>query len=335
VPRPAAPLTVAVAPVELRRLKEVIFGDGSVVAWQETTLSAEAGGLRVVEVLAEEGDQVTAGQILVRFDDGLQTAFAAQAGAAATEAEAALQLARTELARASALARDAITSRQVVESRQGALLQAEARLAAAHARRDEAAVRLAQTRILTPVDGIVARRSVTLGSVPAPGQEVYRIIRDGRLELAAKVPELALRTVIPGQRTLVRHGEHLAEGSVRAIAPLVDSVTRLGVVYIKLPEESGLRPGMFAQAEIAVEPRQTVAVPEQALTIRGGMPVAFVLGADARVSARQIAVGMRHDGFVEIRDGLQPGESVVTSGLGFLMDGILARAATPTATMWP
>jgi multidrug efflux pump subunit AcrA (membrane-fusion protein) len=92
---------------------------------------------------------------------------------------------------------------------------------------------------------------------------------------------------------------------------------------------------MFAHAEIAAEPRQMVAVPEQAVTIRGGMPVAFVLGANARVSTRQVVVGIRHDGLVEIRTGLQPGESIVTSGLGFLMDGILARAATPTVDVWP
>jgi RND family efflux transporter MFP subunit len=326
-PRLPAPLTVGVAPVELRRLGQVMLGDGSVVAWQEMVLGAEAGGLRVAEVMAEEGDRVIAGQVLLRFDDRLQVALAAQAEAAVSEAEAALQVARTELARASALARDAITSRQVVETRQGALLQAEARLAAAHARRDEAAARLAQTRILAPAAGIVARRAVTLGSVPAPGQEVYRIIQDGRLELAAKVPELALRTVGQGQRVRVRHGEYLTEGSVRAIAPIVDTTTRLGIVYITLQGESGLRPGMFAHAEIAVEPRQVVAVPEQAVAMRGGVPVAFVLGADARISARQVEVGMRHDGFVEIRAGLHPDESVVTSGLGFLVDGTPARAA--------
>lgn len=329
-PRLPVPLTVTVAPVELRQLGQVILGDGSVVAWQEIVLGAEAGGLRVAEVLAEEGDRVAAGQLLLRFDDSLQAALAAQTEAAVTEAMAALQLTRAELSRASALARDAITSRQVVESRQAAMLQAEARLAVAHARRDEAAARLAQTRILSPADGIVARRAVTLGSVPAPGQEVFRIIRDGQLELAAKVPELALHGAAPGQRVVVRHGEHVTAGSVRAIAPLVDPATRLGLVHVALPEGSGLRPGMFAHAEIAVEPREVLAVPEQAVAMRGGVPVAFVLGADARLSARLVEPGMREGGFVEIRAGLQAGESIVTSGLGFLVDGAPARAAAPT-----
>ncbi|HEY8612448.1 MAG TPA: efflux RND transporter periplasmic adaptor subunit, partial [Roseomonas sp.] len=236
-------------------------------------------------------------------------------------------LARAELSRTSALARDAITSRQMVENRQAALLQAEARLAAARARRDEAAARLAQTHMVAPTDGIVARRSVALGSVPTPGQEVYRIIRDGRLELAAKVPELSLHSVAPGLPVSVRHGEHRIEGLVRAIAPLVDTATRLGLVYVTLPEGRGLRPGMFADAEIMTKALPVTAVPEQAVGIRGGVPVAFVLGDDGHVFARQVAVGMRHEGFVEIRGGLQPGERVVTSGTGFLVDRSPVRIA--------
>ena len=169
-PRPpsTAAQTVVVVPVAEQALTRTIIGDGSVVAWQELVVDFETGGLRVVEVAFEEGDRVTAGQIMARLDDTVPAAQLAQAEAALAEAEAALDIARLELRRATELARGNDIARQTLEQRQSAARQAEARLLAARARRDETAARLAQTRVLAPADGIVSRRAILPGAVAQP-----------------------------------------------------------------------------------------------------------------------------------------------------------------------
>ena len=320
---PPPALTVGLIPVRRLALRRPAIGDGSVTAWQELVIGTETGGLRVVEVGFEEGDAVRQGQVLVRLDPALPAAQLAQAEAAEAEAEAALRIAEADLRRSTELARTESVARQTLEQRQSATRQAAARLAAARARREEAAARLAQTRILAPGDGIVSRRSVLPGAVVQPGQEMLRLIRDGRLELDARVPELDLAGIAPGQAARVFHGEREIPARVRAVAPVVAGDTRLGIVHLTLPPESGLRPGMFARGEITPPAAAPVlAVPQEAVVFRNGAPVVFVLAEGAEhVEARRIATGLRQDGQVEVVSGLTEGERVVATGAGFLSEG--------------
>jgi RND family efflux transporter MFP subunit len=328
---PPPALTVSVAAVVQRPMARVVVGDGSVVAWQELVVGAEAGGLRVVEVAVEEGDRVRRGELLVRLEDAVLVAQRDAAEASVREAEAALRVARQDLVRSEELSRGQIAARQTLEQREAAARQAEARLAAARARRDEAAARLAQTRVLAPTDGTVSRRTALLGAVAPAGQEVVRLIRDDRLELDARVPELDLAAVQAGQRVRVAHGDRTIEARVRAVAPTVAAETRLGGVHVALPPDAGLRPGMFARAEIQSEPATALTVPQEAVVFREGRPAVFVLAGD-RVALRPLATGRRRDGAVEVLDGLAPGEQVVVAGAGFLSDGDRVRlAAAATA----
>ncbi len=325
-PPPPVALTVATAPATPRPMARRIAGDGSVVAWQELVIGAEAGGLRVIEVLVDEGSRVSAGQPLVRMEDALLAAQLGQAEAAIAEAEAALRIARQDLARAVDLARTQSMPRQTLEQREATAAQAEARLASAQSRRDEAAARLAQARILAPADGIVSRRVALPGGVTQPGQEMLRIIRDGRVELDARVPELDLAAIRPGQPVRVIHGERAILGEVRAIAPIVSAETRLGIVHVALPPGAGLRPGMFARAEIQAGDAAALTVPQSALLFREGRPAVLVVQGD-RVALRPVAAGRRQDGVVEVTQGLAAGEQVVVSGGGFLADGDRVRVA--------
>lgn len=328
VSAPAPALTVTVTATTTRRLASIVVGDGSVIAWQELVIGAEVGGLRIIEAPLDEGMAVQAGQLLARLDGSVLAAQAAQAEAAINEAMAFLELARSEQARAEELVRTQSGSRQLADQRQSATRQAEARLIVLRARRDEAAARLAQTQILAPSDGIVARVSVRLGAVTSPGQEMFRLIRDGRLELEARVPELELAGVQPGQRATIRHGGREIAGEVRLVAPVVTPETRLGLVRIALPADSALRPGMFARAEIAGPAREVVVVPASAVVFRDGAPQAFVLPEDSeRVAMRRLVAGARFEGMVEIIEGLSTGDRVVTAGAGFLARGDLVRVA--------
>ncbi|MCW8084216.1 efflux RND transporter periplasmic adaptor subunit [Sabulicella glaciei] len=324
---PAA-LTVAVRPVERRSLLRPVIGDGSVAAWQELVVGVETGGFRVIEASFEPGDRVRAGQVLVRLDPSVPEALLAQAEAAVAEAEAALRIAEAEQRRAADLARTESVARATLEQRQSVTRQAEARLAAGRARRDEAASRLAQTRIAAPTDGTVSRRSVLLGAVVQPGQEMFRLIRDDRLELEARVPELELARVEPGQEVRVLHGEREIAGRVRAIFPTVEGTTRLGIVHVVLPPEAGLRVGQFARAEIGAGSAPALVVPQEAVVFRGGQAVAFVLSEDGeKAMQRTVATGQRREGLVEVTQGLREGDRVVTQGAGFLADEDRVRVA--------
>ncbi len=325
---PPPSLTVVVAEAAPRPLARIVVGDGSVVAWQELVIGAEAGGLRVAEVAVEEGDAVRQGQLLVRLDDALLRAALGAAEAAVAEADAALRVARQELARAIDLVRTGSATRQTVEQRESTAAQAEARLASAAARREEAGARLAQARIVAPADGVVSKRVALLGSVTAAGQEMVRLIRDGRLELDARVPELELGLLRPGQPVRVTHGDRVVMAELRAVAPTVTPETRLGTVHVALPPDAGLRPGMFARAEILPGTAPGLTVPQPAVLFREGRPAVLVVQED-RVSLRSITTGRRQDGHVEVTSGLAAGERVVVSGAGFLSDGDRVRVAAP------
>ncbi len=331
-PAPAPPsLTVAVAPAAARGMARPVVGDGSVVAWQELVVGNEASGLRVAEVAVEEGQRVNRGDLLVRLDDSLLRAQRDQFAAGLAEAEAALRIARQDFERTVELARGQIAARQLLDQRRAAAEQAEARLSIARAKLAEIEARLAQARILAPDDGVVSRRAALLGAVVQPGQEMARMIRDGRLELNARVPELELSRVSPGQAARVMHGEREIPARVRAIAPTVAAETRLGIVHLALPPDSGLLPGMFARAEIATGEAEVLTIPLEAVVVRDGRPAVFVLPpATDRVALRAIATGQRRDGLVEVTQGLAPGDRVVVAGAGFLADGDRVRLAPST-----
>jgi multidrug efflux pump subunit AcrA (membrane-fusion protein) len=285
-------LAVTVAPAEIRPMIRSVSGNGSVVAWQELAIAAEVSGLRVVDIAVDEGDRVRRGQLLVRFDDAMLAAQLAQVEAAIAEGEAALQTARSDFSRGTELLRGGSIASQVVEQRQSA---------------------------------------ARLGAVSAEGLEMFRLVRDGRLELDAKVPELDLAAIHPGLVARVVHGDWQVQATVRAVAPMVATDTRFGVVHIALAADSPLRAGMFARAEILIDAAPTLAVPQAAIVYRDDAPAAFVQNADNNVSLRRLTTGARRDGFVGVLGGLRPGELVVTSGAGFLSDGDSVRVVAPLA----
>lgn len=327
---PPPALTVATAPVVLQPLARRVVGDGSVVAWQEIVVGVEAGGLRVAELRVEDGDVVAKGALLVRLDDSVLSAQRDQSAAAVEEAEAALRIARQDLARSTELSRSQNVARQTLEQRDALARQAEARLDAARARLAEVTARVAQTRIMAPEAGLVLRRPAMLGAVTAVGQEMVRLARDGRLELDARVPELELSLVRPGQPVRVTHGGLVLEAQVRAVAPTVAPETRLGIVHVALPEGSGLRPGMFARAEIMAGALPVLTVPQEAIVFRDGRPAAFVVPAgNDTVALRMLATGRRAEGVVEVTEGLAAGERVVVAGAGFLSDGDHVQVVNP------
>ncbi len=172
--------------------------NGNIVAWQEAIIGAELAGLRLTEVLVDVGDTVKRGQPLARIAADAVAADLAQARASVAEAEASLVEAKANAERSRQLQAQGFISAQATIQVFTAEQTAQARLAAARARVQAEDVRLAQTRILSPDDGVISARTATVGSLTQPNQELFRLIRGGRLEWRAEVTASELAGLRPG-----------------------------------------------------------------------------------------------------------------------------------------
>jgi RND family efflux transporter MFP subunit len=187
--------------------------------------------------------------------------------------------------------------------------------------------------IRAPTAGVVSKRAALIGSVVNPTTELFRLIRDGRIELDAQVPELDLDVVRPGQSARILRGAEAYAGTVRLVAPVVDAASRLGIVHIALGRGTPLKPGMFARAEIDVGEASSLAVPDAALVFRDGRPGVFAINAENRVALHAVETGLRKAGWVEVTTGVERGQRIVVAGAGFLNDGDLVRVDTASRSL--
>lgn len=331
--RPA--LTVALVSPQGAEWPLSIAASGNVVAWQEAIIGAEISGFRVVEVLANVGDSVRRGQLLARISSDNVAADAAQARAGLAEAQAMLAEARANAERARQVQASGALSAQQISQYLTAEQTAQARVTAAQASVQAAELRLAQTRVLAPDDGVISARSAAVGSLAQPGQEMFRLIRGNRLEWRAEVTAGELARIRPGMTALLQLPglDGRVTGKVRMVAPTVDPQTRNALVYVDLPAGSGARAGMFARGELQLGKAAALTLPQTAVVMRDGFSYAFRVGADNRVSEVKIEVGRRVGDRVEVTRGISADTKVVASGVGFLADGDLVRVteAAPAA----
>ncbi|NEX92266.1 efflux RND transporter periplasmic adaptor subunit [Caulobacter sp. 17J65-9] len=330
---PRAVLTVTAEAVRSEALPRTVDASGTVAPWREIPVAAETGGLTAVAVNVDEGDYVSQGQTLVKLNDEVLQAQLRQQTAAVASARARLAEAEANLKRSRELNRRGYLSTADLDSRTAEQGTASADVAAAIASRAETAARLDQTVIRAPVAGLVSARAVVKGQIVVAGTELFRVVRDGRLELNAEVPEADLGLVRPGQSAQVTAAQAgTVAGSVRIVTPQVDPQTRLGLARVALPARSAFSPGMFARARIDVGAQPALTVPLAAVVYREDKAGVFVVGADERAHFRSVTTGARAEGRVEITAGLKAGERVAVQGAGFLADGDRVRiGVAPTA----
>lgn len=328
-PRPAVPrpsLAVTLVTPQAADWPREIEASGGLFAWQEGVIAAETGGLRVVAVAVDVGDRVRRGQELARLAQETVKAELAQQEAKVAQAQASLAEARANADRARAVKdRGAMPEQQRTQYLIGEEA-AQANLAAAEAARDMERIRLEQTHILAVDDGVITARSVTLGTVVQPGTELFRIVRQGRVEWRAEVTAAQLAQVVPGQEAaLTLPGGEQVSGRVRIAAPTLDPNTRYGLVYVDIPPDSPARPGMFARGSIRLGVTAALSLPESAVVLRDGNSFSFEVLADGRVAQRKLETGRRAQGRVEILGGVTPDAQVAASGGAFLNDGDRVR----------
>lgn len=317
-----AALTVSVTQATPSEWPLTLSANGSITAWQEAIIGAEAGGLRLEEVLVNVGDRVRKGQLLARLQNDTVGAELEQTRASLQEAEATLAEAGANADRARQLQPTGAMSTQQINQFLTAEQTARARVAVFKARVKADAIRLAQTRVLAPDDGSISARLATLGAVTQAGQELFRLIRRDRLEWRAEVPASDLQRLKPGMKaTLFTASGSPTPGTIRMVAPTVDAQTRNGLVYIDITQAQDAKAGMFARGEIQLGRSAALALPQSAVQMRDGFHYVYRVGADNTVTQTKVAVGRRSGDRIEIASGIDAGQNVVASGVGFLSDG--------------
>ena len=233
-PKPA--LTITTAQPVATRLPTQLAANGNIAAWQEAIIGSETNGLRLLEVRAHVGDSVTKGQVLATFAVETVQAELAQSRASVLEAEANFHEAAGNADKARTLQATGALSEQQINQYITLGKTANARLEMAKAAQAVQRVRLAQTQLRAPDNGVISSRSATVGAVVGSGVELFRMVRGGRLEWRAEVTsnELSRLRVGTPVRLLAANGT-VVEGKTRMIGPVVDPQTRMGLVYVDLP----------------------------------------------------------------------------------------------------
>jgi HlyD family secretion protein len=310
--KPHPSLTVTVQPVISKSFPKTLSVSGSLAAWDELPIAAEASGLRIENIYVDEGDRVRKGQVLATLNDRVLKAQRNQSEARVSKAKAAIRQQQAAIKEAEALRTEAdrnfkryddlvrqgaisqqeaqsrgtsaATTQARVDSARQSLVVAQSDLMAAQAELEEYKARVLQTKILAPDDGFISKRQAKLGSVTsgvaASSSALFTMVRDGRIELNAEVSELDLPGIRSGQAVSITSDADPSiryTGRVREIAPVVDAQTRIGLVRISLPPNAALRPGMFVRGALSLGSAPALVVPETALLFKEGRPFVFIL----------------------------------------------------------
>lgn len=331
VSKPA--LTVATTTLQPAQWNQSLTANGSIVAWQEAVIGAEVTGVRIVEVKASVGDRVEKGQMLASLQIDSAQASEAETQALQQESEALLAEAGANAERMRKLRDVGFVSAQQAEQAANNEKAARARLEAQRARHSASALRLSQVMIRSPDAGIISARTATVGTLTQPNMELFRLIRQGRLEWHAELTAEELALIRPGMEAeLLSAQGRVVHGQVRAIAPALNPQTRYGQVLVDLPANSGLVAGMFSRGtfQLGQQAAPLWVLPQSAVVLRSGVAYVFLIDEQSRVRERKVSIGRRHGEQIEIVAGLAQGVPVVESGGAFLVEGDVVRVTGST-----
>ena len=309
---PAArkPVTVEAAPVTLSTVTEDIQAIGSLQPNESVVVSPEIAG-RIERIHFDEGDPVVAGEVLIELDAAILRAELSKARSDLTLAQAnherAIRLATQGTA--TLRERDEAVSRLQVEQANVTLAQA----------------RLDKTRIISALSGVAGLRAVSVGAYVTPGAHIVEIADIDPIKVDFRVPELMLSSLRTGQTVQItvdaRPGRSF-EGQIYVIDPIVDQGGRAVRLRARVPNPDGvLSPGLFARVRIVVQQRENaMLVPESAVFGQGAKYFVYRI-EDGNAMLREVALGRRLPGQVEVVEGLSAADRVVTAGHQQVRDG--------------
>jgi membrane fusion protein (multidrug efflux system) len=306
--RPAVP--VEAARVEVGTITDEVLAVGSLRSNESVIIRPEIAG-RITGINFSEGEPTRSGALLFALDDAIYQADL-------NEAEASLLLGQRNYERATELYKKGAGTARNLDEAEAALQTDRARVALARAR-------LEKTRISAPFDGILGLRHVSIGDYVIPGQDLVNLENIDPIKVDFRVPERFLSGLAKGQELRVKVDAfpgRAFEGEVYALDPRVDSAGRSVAVRARVPNSDRvLRPGLFARVNLAIESRKNaLIVPEQAIVPRGDERFVFKV-VDGKAVMTKVILGQRRGGRVEIVEGLEAGDVVVTAGQIKIRDG--------------
>lgn len=322
-------LTVSVLSPTMMAWEQSLFATGNIAPWQEALVSTEVNGLSIVRLHTDIGETVHKGQLLAELQQDTLAAELEQTEAEFAQARAQLEEAQADAARAHKLKQTSALSAQQITQYLVAEKVARTRTHALQARVKAARLRLGQTKITAPDDGVVTERLATLGQVTSPGDILFRLTRQKRLEWRAELPAIELSQVKAGQPvTLKTSNASTVTGIVRQIAPTINPHTRNGLIYVDLDTLDTTRTGAFATGHIQLGEMQAPGIPLTAISFREGFAWVFLVDDKGLVQQRKVTTAQRRNGWVAITEGIGSQDRLVSSGVAFLSDGDRVRVVS-------
>lgn len=315
-------IPVLTATAERRQIDVGIQAIGTANANESVSITSKTSNI-VTAVRFSDGQNVSTGQVLVELDRATTEADLAAANAAFAESQSQYNRSR-EL-----LATQALSKSQFE--------QLEATMKSNQARVDAAKARLADNYIRAPFSGRVGLRRVSLGTLISPGTVITTLDDTSVIKVDFAVPELNVGELRAGQSVLANSSAYPGRtfsGKVTSVDSRVDPASRAVTVRAVVPNrDNALKPGMFLTVNLSKERRSALMVPEQALVPEQARQFIYVVDGKL-VRKREVKLGRREPGFVEITEGVAPGNHVVIEGTLKLREGTPVRElGTPTTTV--
>ena len=262
----------------------------------------------ITKIHFKDSQRVEAGDLLAEMSSENERAELA-------EAEATMREAKAQLDRAKPLAQRGVSSEATLAERQRDYETARARVAAVKSR-------LSDRRITAPFGGLTGLRRISVGALVTPGTVIATIQNDSVMKLDFTVPSAFLATIRPGLKIEAKAAAYDSKsfkGTISAVDNAIDQDTRSITVRAELPNPDGeLKAGMLMTVELLKNPRRAVVAPEQSILMRGNQSFVYVVdpeAAEPTVEQREVVIGARRPGKVEIASGLSAGEAVITHGI--------------------
>ena len=331
-------LTVQISKLSYIDMDNTIEANGSIQPWQEAIIGAEVSGLLLKDVLVNVGDEVKKGQTIARFSSSTIEAEIAQSTAALAEAKANYIESNSNAERARSIENTGALSRQQINQIISAEAISKAREESAKANLNVQKIKLNQTFVIAPDAGVISARTATVGAVANQGQELFRLIRQGRLEWRAEISSSDISQIRKNEEVTIKlpNGQ-VINGKVRIVSPSIDNQTRNGLAFVDLPK-SAAKSGMYARGSFHLSHNKALTLPANSIVLREGFAYVMQVMPDNRVKQIKVNLGRRSSDRIEIKslkenDLKDLSANFVSAGGAFLADGDLVRIVPNTSTI--
>ena len=298
--------------------------------WSADISSKVDGRINILDV--NEGDRVEAGAVVAALETNDLQAQVIQAQGNLLAAQSGLEQAELDYNRYAALAEQGAVSAQMLDNARTKRDSSAGQVKAAQGSLNLMQEKLNNANVVTPRSGVITKRFMQAGTFARAGSALVTVADTSTLLAKATVGESQVGSLTVGSNVAV-HVDALAgqtfEGVITRISPMAALPARTFTAEISIPNDKAmLKAGMFAKVEVPTQVHTGVlAVPETALVMREDQKTVYVVGADNKVQQRVLTVGFVDGGWVEVLDGVQEGETIVTAGQNKLRDGV---EITPT-----